>query len=119
MTDDVEQFWVGVANHKDASGENDFSKLSDFVLSMLALPFSNSTVERAFSQMNLIKTKFRNRMKQDMLEALLQIKHREFCCDTGKIFETQGKYFDCILLCECYIFMYFWQSWFQIMGVCR
>ena len=45
-----------------------------------------------------------------------QGKHREFCCDTGKIFETQGKYFDCILLCECYIFMYFWQSWFQIMG---
>ena len=22
-----------------------------------------------------------------------QAKHREFCCDTGKIFETQGKYF--------------------------
>ena len=22
-TDDVEQFWVGVTNHKDASGEND------------------------------------------------------------------------------------------------
>ena len=22
-----------------------------------------------------------------------QGKHREFCCDTGKIFETQGKYF--------------------------
>ena len=48
-----------------------------------------------------------------------QGKHREFCCDTGKIVETQGKYFDCILLCECYILMYFWQSWFQIMGVCR
>ena len=22
-----------------------------------------------------------------------QGKHREFCCNTGKIFETQGKYF--------------------------
>ena len=22
-----------------------------------------------------------------------QRKHREFCCDTGKFFETQGKYF--------------------------
>ena len=67
------KFWVGVANHKDASGENDFSELSDFILSMLALPFSNSAVERALSQMNLIKTKFRNRMQQDMLETLLQI----------------------------------------------
>ena len=73
MTDDVEQFWVGIANHKDATGENDFSELRNFILSMLALPFSNSTVERAFSQMNLIKTKFRNIMQQVMLEALLQI----------------------------------------------
>ena len=64
MTDDVEQ---GVANHKDTSGENDFSELDDLVLSMLALPFSNSAAERIFSQMNLIKTKFRNRMQQHML----------------------------------------------------
>ena len=73
MTDDVEQFWVGIANHKDATGENDFSEVRNFILSMLALPFSNSAVERAFSQMNLIKTKFRNIMQQVMLEALLQI----------------------------------------------
>ena len=73
MTDDVEQFWVDVANHKDASSDNDFKELSDFILSMLALPFSNVAVERAFSQMNLIKTKYRNRMQQEMLEALLQI----------------------------------------------
>ena len=45
MTNDVEQFWVGVANHKDASGENDFKELSDLVLSMFTLPFSNSFVE--------------------------------------------------------------------------
>ena len=31
MTDDVER---GVANHKDVSDENDFSELSDLVLSM-------------------------------------------------------------------------------------
>ena len=73
MTDDVEQFWVGIANHKDATGENDFSELRNFILSMLALPFSNSAIERAFSQRNVIKTKFRNIMQQVMLEALLQI----------------------------------------------
>ena len=81
----MEQFWVGVANHKDASSENDFSELSDFFLSMLALPFSNSAIERAFSQINLIKTKFRNRMQQDMLEALLQIYKYMVCnniCNT-------------------------------------
>ena len=86
MTDDVEQFWVGVTNLRDASGENDFSEFSDFILSMLALPVSSSAVERAFSQMNLIKTKFRNRMQQDMLEALLQIHgymaRNNICCNT-------------------------------------
>ena len=86
MTDDVEQFGVGVANHKDASSENDFKELSDFILSMLALPFSNAAVERAFSQMNLIKTKFRNRMQQEMLEALLWIcgymACNNICCNT-------------------------------------
>ena len=25
-----------------------------------------------------------------------QGKHKEFCCDTGENFETQGKYFDCV-----------------------
>ena len=82
MTDDVEQ---GVANHRDASGENDFSELNDLVLSVLALPFSNSAAERIFSQMNFIKTKFRNRMQQDMLEALLWIHGymvHNICCNT-------------------------------------
>lgn len=86
MTDDVEQFWVAVANHKDASGENDFKEQSYYILSVLALPFSNAAVERAFSQMNLIKTKFRNRMKQEMLEALLPIRgymaYNNICCNT-------------------------------------
>ena len=57
----------------------------DFILSMLELPFSNSAIERAFSQMNLIKTKFRNRMQQDILEALLQIHGYmacNICCNT-------------------------------------
>ena len=45
MTSNVEQFRVSVANHKDASGENDFKELSNLVMSMLALPFSNSFVE--------------------------------------------------------------------------
>ena len=86
LTNDVEQFWVGVANHKYASGENNLKELSDLVLSMLALPFSKSAVEMVFSQMNLIKTKFRNRMQQDILEALLQIcgylAQNNICCNT-------------------------------------
>ena len=52
MTNDMEQFWISIANHKYACGENDFSELSDLVLSVLPLRFSNSAVEKTFSQMN-------------------------------------------------------------------
>jgi hypothetical protein len=56
-TDDVnvEDFWVEVLNLTDAAGENDFQELGMFALSLLSLPFSNASVERAFSQMNLDK----------------------------------------------------------------
>ena len=63
---DAEQFWTDV-NHEDAAGEKDFYEVGQFALAMLALPFSNSAVERVFSQMNIIKTKRRNCMKQLMV----------------------------------------------------
>ncbi|XP_063604505.1 uncharacterized protein LOC134779997 [Penaeus indicus] len=40
---DTEGFWINIAYHKDASGENDFAELSMFILSLLALPFSNAS----------------------------------------------------------------------------
>ena len=85
---DVEKFWINVANHTDASSEKDFFELGKFVLSVLALPFSNAAVERSFSEMNLIKTNQRNRMHQDMLEALLHVRcymeRHNICCSSFK-----------------------------------
>lgn len=52
-----------VNEYRDAAGENPFKKLSDFVLKLLSLPFSNADVERVFSTMNFVKNKTRNRMK--------------------------------------------------------
>ena len=45
--------------------------ISLFVKSLLALPHSNADVERVFSQVALIKTKHRNRLKTSTLDALL------------------------------------------------
>ena len=85
---DVEAFWVDVAHHTDATGEHDFHELGMFVLSLLALPFSNAAVERSFSQMNIIKSKQRNRMQQKMLEAIMHVRgymrRNKMCCDTFK-----------------------------------
>ncbi|XP_030044942.1 uncharacterized protein LOC115459228 [Microcaecilia unicolor] len=81
---DIEQFWVTVVNHIDASGNHDFLQLGHFALCMLALPFSNAAVERTFSQMNLIKLKLRNKLRRGTLEALLHIRsymrRRGICC---------------------------------------
>ena len=65
----LEHFSTDVFLYTDAAGERVFYTLATFALSLLALPFSNASVERCFSQMNIIKCKLRIRMKQPMLEA--------------------------------------------------
>jgi len=83
-TTNVVQFWVEVKNYTDACGENPLKELSELALTTLSLPFSNAEVERVFSQMNLIKSKTRNRMGTELLTSLLQIrsglKRHGKCC---------------------------------------
>lgn len=82
---EVEEFWLDVLNHTNAAGERDFEELAMFIISMIALPFSNAAVERVFSQMALIKSKLRNRMQQPMLDGLLQVsgymQRNRICCN--------------------------------------
>ena len=59
---------------KDASGVNPFKDLAAFAISMLVLPHSNAEVERVFSQMNIVKSKLRNRMETQMANAILAIR---------------------------------------------
>lgn len=72
-------FWPTVyKNHKG------FENLALFVLTILSFPNSNAVVERVFSIMNCVKTKTRNKMKLDMLSAILRIKttvySTQLCC---------------------------------------
>lgn len=60
----IDEFW-GVL---DASK---FPTVVLFVRALLALPHSNADVERLFSQVFLIKTKHRNRLKTSTLDSLL------------------------------------------------
>ncbi|MGH0120289.1 UNVERIFIED_CONTAM: hypothetical protein FKN15_060697 [Acipenser sinensis] len=70
------------------------------------LPFSNASVEHAFSQMALIKTKLRNRMQEKLLENILRVRaymqRNKYCCNqfqpskamlslfTGDIYEANN-----------------------------
>jgi hypothetical protein len=76
-------FWSEVIAYKDSNGENPFKDLADFALSFLVLPHSNAEVERLFSQMNIVKSKLRNKMQLPMLRSILHIRsglQREECC---------------------------------------
>lgn len=83
-TADVASFWSEVIRYRDASGENPFKELSEFALCVLVLPWSNAEVERVFSQVNIVKTKLRNRMTTSMANALLtvraELRRNDKCC---------------------------------------
>ena len=73
-----------VHDHTDASGEKDFIDVGKLYLSMLAIPVSNASVERFFSQKSLVKNKIRNRMQQETLENILHVRafmqRNSVCC---------------------------------------
>jgi len=69
----TKQFWYEVYNFKDASNENPFKLLGSFAVMLLTL--SNSEVERLFSQLNLIKTKIRNKLSVTTTNSILRIRY--------------------------------------------
>ncbi|KAJ2954341.1 hypothetical protein O0L34_g2600 [Tuta absoluta] len=86
--DDIDtiQFWSAVANLKTATGVTKLKELASFALRVLSWPISNAVVERAFSYMNTIKIKSRNRLNMDILQATMRIRiHLQVnkrCCHT-------------------------------------
>lgn len=77
-------FWGEVFNYTDASGLNPFTELSSLAIRLLVLSWSNAEGERLFSQMNIVKTKLRNRMGPKLLDNILTVragpKRSKVCC---------------------------------------
>jgi hypothetical protein len=65
---DTEQFWYGVLQHKA------FKELTTFAHTCLVTPVSNAVVERIFSLVSSVKTKARNRMQLNLLDAIVRIR---------------------------------------------
>ncbi|KYN07065.1 hypothetical protein ALC62_01976 [Cyphomyrmex costatus] len=55
-------------------GQKQFGNIARFVLAMLCFPFSNVSVERLFSMMNIIKNKLRNRIAVKTTNAIMRIR---------------------------------------------
>ncbi|XP_050509986.1 uncharacterized protein LOC126886893 [Diabrotica virgifera virgifera] len=73
-TKNTKKFWNEVLHFKDAQGESRFEELATFAFTLLILPHSNADVERLFSSMNVIKNKQRNRIKLNLLTAILRVR---------------------------------------------
>ena len=73
-TKNVEKFWIEVYQTENSDGTKKFENISRFALAILSLPYSNAAVERCFSQMNAVKTKLRNKLAVETVNAILQIR---------------------------------------------
>lgn len=68
-------FWANVYEKKNFAGEQVYPNVSSLALALLSLPFSNASVERIFSKMNIVHSKVRNRFHIRSVEAVLQISY--------------------------------------------
>lgn len=69
-----EKFWAEVFEYRNSAGQQQFGNIARFALAMLSLPFSNAVVERAFSIVNIVKNKLRNRMAVKTADAILRLR---------------------------------------------
>lgn len=70
----IEQYWVSVKNMCFGDNSPMFLTLSNFVFNLLCFPHSSANVERIFSQVNLLKTKQRNKLSTASVVGLLHSK---------------------------------------------
>ena len=65
------KFWSKILSLADG---HDFWKPTTLIIEIcLCAPFSNASLERLFSKMNLIKTTLRNRLTNNSLKSILRI----------------------------------------------
>jgi hypothetical protein len=69
------KFWFEVYDFIDSTGSHPYRELAEFVFTVISLPLGNADVERLFSQMNVVKTKKRNRMRLPLMNGLLLTKY--------------------------------------------
>ena len=76
-------FWEGVGT------VNNFKNVASYALNCLIVPSSNAVIERVFSLVTATKTKTRNKLSVNTLDAIVRIKShfhaREKCCNKFKV----------------------------------
>lgn len=68
------EFWFELSQVKDAEGNCFFADLARVALISLCVPHSNVDPERLFSDLNFIKSKVKNALLTETLEAVLRVR---------------------------------------------
>ncbi|KYN02291.1 hypothetical protein ALC62_06893 [Cyphomyrmex costatus] len=72
--DTSDEFWRAINLIVDSAGQKRFSNISKLALALLTVPFSNASVERAFSIVNIVKDKLRNKLEVKTIDAILRVR---------------------------------------------
>lgn len=78
---DLYEFWCHIFQMKNSMDSMMFPALSNLMMAILSLPHSSAAAERIFSQLNLIKTKSRNRLEVKTCDAILHAKELSYETD--------------------------------------
>ncbi|VEN37309.1 unnamed protein product [Callosobruchus maculatus] len=94
----AQQFWLKVFETKNELNMPMFPNLSKFVKGIFSLLHSSASAERVFSQLNLLKTKTRNRLEVITCDSILQAKQHlgdQTCCTwtpSSSLLKRKGVY---------------------------
>ena len=70
----TQDYWRFIFREKSESGKQMYPALAKVISVLFSFPFSNATVERVFSQLNLIKRDQRTALKHETLLSLMTSK---------------------------------------------
>jgi len=102
---DARTFWIKLFcfQREEFTGEAQeeelqfpFRKLAEYALSAMSVPASNAEVERIFSQVTVVKSKYRNKLTTKMLDGLIRVRMHLLdhgCCHKLQVTERMLKLF--------------------------
>lgn len=68
------EFWFELYAFRNSADEQVFKNICNLVFNVISLPHSSASAERIFSQLNLMKSKIRNRLLPETCNSLLMAK---------------------------------------------
>ena len=89
IPEDSQSFWAGICKYENSLGLKPYKELALYALACLSCPVSNAVVERVFSIVTCVKTKYRNQMSVKVLDSIVRVRTHlmmmDMCCTKFEI----------------------------------